>query len=308
MKNSCRAAAEVMQSSCGAAAELLPNCCRNSCGMAVQAPLWVRSFRATKSGNANPPRAIGSARSSGGEPRGDVGTWGDPRGGARTSRTAHERSVCCTAVACLSVGARAPLKWWRHVAPTRSRSAASRMEGFAVALAIVDASLASAVVRWSWMACASVMSVEEEYYLCRSPTQLLMLENGERYFGNSQYRTPATAVSPYPCSPLPAVSPHPCSCLPPSQFPRILAFGGGVSLAEPLLPASSLTRNTRNTPLPAVSPNPLLFFSLALSPHPFFFLPHFPRTRRTRCYPHATRNPHPYVPRTHRTRYPCATL
>ena len=63
------------------------------------------------------------------------------------------------AVACLSVGAQVPLKRWRHVAPTRSRSAASRMEGFAVALAIVDASPASAVVRWSWTACASDMSV-----------------------------------------------------------------------------------------------------------------------------------------------------
>ena len=50
MKNSCRAAAKVMQSSFRTAAELLPNCrrtaaellpncCRNSCGMAVRPPL-----------------------------------------------------------------------------------------------------------------------------------------------------------------------------------------------------------------------------------------------------------------------------
>ena len=30
-------------------------------------------------------------------------------------------------------------------------------------------------------------------------------------------------------------------------FHRLGGFSGGVSLAEPLLPASSLTRNTRNT-------------------------------------------------------------
>ena len=34
-------------------------------------------------------------------------------------------------------------------------------------------------------------------------------------------------------------------------FDRLGGFSGGVSLAEPLLPASSLTRNTRNTvPVP----------------------------------------------------------
>lgn len=48
MKNSCRAAAEVMQSSCGAAAELLPNCCRNSCGMAVRAPLPTAAMAAPR--------------------------------------------------------------------------------------------------------------------------------------------------------------------------------------------------------------------------------------------------------------------
>ena len=88
-----------------------------------------------------------------------MSAWGDPRGTARTPRIAHERRVCCIAVACLRVGAQAPRKWWRHVAPTRSRSAASRMEGFAVTLAMVDAPLTSAVARWSWMACASAMFV-----------------------------------------------------------------------------------------------------------------------------------------------------
>ena len=33
----------------------------------------------------------------------------------------------------------------------------------------------------------------------------------------------------------------------PATFHRLGGFSGGVSLAEPLLPASSLTRNTRNT-------------------------------------------------------------
>ena len=88
-----------------------------------------------------------------------MSAYGDPRWTARTSRIAHEWSARCIAVACLSVGAQAPLKWWRHVAPTGSRSAASRMEGFAVALAVVEASLASAAVRWPWTACASIMSV-----------------------------------------------------------------------------------------------------------------------------------------------------
>ena len=33
----------------------------------------------------------------------------------------------------------------------------------------------------------------------------------------------------------------------PTSFDRLGGFSGGVSLAEPPLPASSLTRNTRNT-------------------------------------------------------------
>ena len=42
----------------------------------------------------------------------------------------------------------------------------------------------------------------------------------------------------------------------PATFDRLGGFRGGVLLAEPILPASSLTRNTRNTALPLLRPSP----------------------------------------------------